>query len=71
MSTAEERNEKVRAVLKAAIAPMTPSQIAEQIKEDWCWSRWGSNTAAISPICKRIGAVAVRRGQWVLTSGAA
>ncbi len=65
--TPAQREEKVRAVLQAAKGPMSPSGIASQINEDWCcWGPRAGMSAPISPVCKRIGAVQVKRGQWVL-----
>lgn len=64
---AAERNEKVRAVLAAATGPLSPSEIASKINEPWCcWGPRAGMSAPISPVCKRIGAVVVKRGQWVL-----
>ncbi len=65
---ARERDEKVRAVLRAAIGPMAPTAIAAQISESWCcWNGKpsGAHSAAISPILKRIGAVGAK-GKWAL-----
>ena len=70
---AEQRNEKVRAVLRNALRPMSPSQIAAAICEEWCC--WDSKpayakSAAISPVLKRIGAVREigGRGLWSLAA---
>lgn len=65
---AEHRNAAVRRVLLATDRALTPSQIGKAVNEDWCV--YGARTwrepitAAISPVCKRIGAVLVARGQW-------
>ncbi|MDQ1921674.1 hypothetical protein [Massilia pseudoviolaceinigra] len=69
---AEERNEKVRAVLLASKAPMTPTAIAAAICEEWCCYNGrpaGACSAPISPVLKRIGAVGVK-GKWSLPGGA-
>ena len=66
--TAEERNNKVRAVLKDALRPMAPTEIARQICEEWCCyggKASGAHSAAISPVLKRIGAVG-GKGKWSL-----
>lgn len=67
--TAAERNEKVRKVLATSLRPMTPSEIAIQIREPWCYDGWPS-TAAISPVCKRIGATS-EKGKWTLKADGA
>lgn len=68
MPNAKERDETVRAVLAAAICPLTPTQIAEQIKEPWCCCGRYGMSAPISTVLKRIGAVAIKRGQWIQAS---
>lgn len=68
--TAEERNEKVRAVLRNALQPMAPTAIAKAICEEWCCYGGvpgGANSAPISQVLKRIGAVGIK-GKWVLPS---
>ncbi|MDB5937493.1 MAG: hypothetical protein JWQ01_4837 [Massilia sp.] len=78
VNQAEDRNAKVRAVLLAATEPLGPSRIGELINEKWsCYrvssaiSRQGAaigregKSAAITPICRRIGAVGVK-GKWSL-----
>jgi len=68
--TAEERNSKVSTVLKEALRPMTPTDIARQICEDWCCfggKASGAHSAAISPVLKRIGAVGIK-GKWSMPS---
>lgn len=62
---AEERNEAVRTVLREALAPMTPSDIACKVRQPWCYDGYPSS-AAISPVLKRIGAVSPKRGKWSL-----
>lgn len=70
--TAAERNEKVRKVLASAVRPLSPSEIASKINEPWCcWARGAGMSAPISPVLKRIGATAVRRGQWVMKADGA
>ena len=72
--SAEERNEKVRAVLRSTLGPMTPTAIAAAIGEEWCcWNGKpsGAHSAPISPVLKRIGAVKVVHGKWSLPGGAA
>lgn len=58
---AQERNQKVLDVLNAATEPLSPSDIGNKINEPWCMDVYmGRNypkTAAISPVCKRVGAV--------------
>lgn len=64
---AQERNEKVRAVLRAALKPIGPTEIARSIGEPWCGSLGYPSSAAITPILKRIGAVrVVAAGKWAL-----
>lgn len=67
--TAAERNEKVRGVLAKATRPMSPSEIATQIREPWCYDGYPS-TSAISPVCKRIGATS-EKGKWTLKADGA
>ena len=66
---AEHRNAAVKRVLLAAEVPLTPSEIGKLIYEDWCvypGVLWRDPiTAAISPVCKRVGAVLVSRGRWM------
>lgn len=70
---AEVRNEAVRAVLLAATGPLGPSHIGELVNEGWsCYSRGRTigrdgKSAAITPICRRIGAVGIK-GKWALAS---
>lgn len=67
---AEQRNEKVRAVLLVADGPLAPSEIGRRIGEPWCcWGRDGMS-APISPVCKRIGAVS-HKGKWTLKADGA
>jgi hypothetical protein len=62
----EERNAKVRAVLLAATEPLGPSEIGARIGEPWsCWDKWSGKSAAITPICRRIGAVGIN-GKYTL-----
>lgn len=66
--TAEQRNEKVRAVLRNSIHPLPPTAIARIICEEWCCyggKAGGAHSAAISAVLKRIGAVGVK-GKWSL-----
>lgn len=68
--TAEQRNEKVRAVLKKTLRPMSPTEIAREICERWCCyggSPCGAHSAPISAVLKRIGAVG-EKGKWSLPS---
>lgn len=57
--TTEQRNEKVRAVLIAALKPLGPTEIARCIGEGWCGGRYPQSNC-ITPVCRRIGAVAVK-----------
>jgi hypothetical protein len=72
---ADERNAKVRAVLLAATEPLGPSRIGELVNEKWSCFNTGPTTgkyglsAAITPICRRIGAVGVK-GKWSLKAPA-
>lgn len=61
---AEVRNEKVRAVLRAATHPLGPTEIARRIGEKWCCDGYPLSSAIV-PICRRIGAVGVN-GQYTL-----
>ncbi len=61
----QERDEKVRAVLRIANEPLSPSEIARRIKEPWCCDGGFGMSAPITPICKRIGAVG-DKGKWSL-----
>ncbi len=69
--TATERNAKVRAVLEAATRPMSPTLIAERIGEPWCcyppYTAGSGMSSAITPVCKRIGAIQPARGLWALS----
>lgn len=69
---AQERNQKVLDVLNSLTTePLGPSDIAAKINEPWCMYR-GTEcpmSSAISPVCKRIGAVVADRekfgfGKW-------
>jgi hypothetical protein len=69
VTTAQEREDQVRAVLKDAIHPMAPQQIARIICKEWCCyggKASGATSAPVSVVLKRIGAVAVKRGLWIL-----
>jgi hypothetical protein len=63
---ADHRNAAVTRVLRAAGKPLTPSEIALAIREPWCVYDDGphTKTAAVSPVCKRIGAINEGRGKW-------
>lgn len=64
----EQRNEKVRAVLRNSLVPMAPTAIAKAISEEWCCyggNPSGACSAPISAVLKRIGAVGVK-GKWSL-----
>jgi hypothetical protein len=68
--TAEERNEKVRAVLLTATSPLGPTEIGRRIGEPWsCYSGYGLS-AAITPVCRRIGAIG-EKGKWSLKADGA
>lgn len=70
--SAEQRNEKVRAVLRNALHPIAPTAIAAAISEEWCCyggKPSGASSAASSPVLKRIGAVSVK-GKWTLVGAA-
>lgn len=62
---ASHRNGAVKRVLLAAGKAITSSEIAREIREPWCmYAGDYENTAAISPVCRRIGAISVSRGKW-------
>lgn len=68
--TAQQRDEKVRSVLREAIRPMSPTAIAQAISEEWCCyggKPSGACSAPISTVLKRIGAVG-GKGKWSLPS---
>jgi len=61
--SAEERKNKVRAVLLAATEPLGPSEIARRIGEPWCGMNGPfsyPSSAAIVPVLRRIDAVGLR-----------
>jgi hypothetical protein len=67
--TAAEKNNKVLVVLAGAKFPMGPTEIAREIREAWCCydvERWyaTAQSAPITPILKRIGAVRHQGGKW-------
>ena len=68
--TAEERNAKVRKVLLAAPGPMGPSEIGRRIGESWFACGNFGISAAITPVCRRIGAVG-DKGKWSLKADGA
>ena len=62
---ASHRNAAVKRVLRAAGKALTPSEIAREIREPLClYDGYYTNTAAVSPVCKRIGAINEGRGKW-------
>ena len=66
--TTADRNAQVLAVLNTATEPLSPSQIAQAVNQPWCMGDGGHypNTASISTVCKRIGAVkALKFGHWL------
>ena len=64
--TAADRNAQVLAVLNTATEPLSPSQIAQAVNQPWCMEGHFPSTAAISTVCKRIGAVkALKFGHWL------
>lgn len=65
MTTSQERNEQVLAVLAKAEGPLTPTCIAWQIRQPWCMSCGYAASNKISPVLKRIGAVSPARGKWL------
>lgn len=68
--SAAYRDERVRVVLRDALRPITPSEIASRINEPWCcWAPRAGMSAPISPCLKRIGATKVKRGLWILAAG--
>jgi len=68
--TAAERNEKVRAVLLAANAPLGPNEVAQQIGEDWCrWNGHGMGSEVL-PALRAIGAKS-HKGKWSMKAPAA
>ena len=54
----DNRDNKVRAILLAAAEPLGPTEIARRINEDWCGGGRYPSSSAITPVCRRIGAVA-------------
>jgi len=73
MNTAQEKNEQVLAVLRAATKPMGPTEIAIRIKQPWCCV-WGfgpspavfGSSAVITPVLRRIGAVRHNGGKYTM-----
>ena len=64
--TTADRNAQVLAVLNTATEPLSPSQIAQAVNQPWCMEGCYANTALISTVCKRIGAVkALKFGHWL------
>lgn len=57
-ASAEHRNEKVRAVLLAASEPLGPTEIARRVNEPWCGAGGYPSSAAVTPVLRRIGAIA-------------
>lgn len=58
-ATADERDEQVLSVLRAATEPLGPTEIGRRIGQDWStYGRlhWG-DSAAVTPVLRRIGAV--------------
>lgn len=68
--SAEEKNEKVRAVLAAANEPLGPTEIGRRIGESWCCSGGYGASAPITPICRRIGAIRSGNGKYALPKSA-
>jgi hypothetical protein len=65
MTTAQERNEQVLAVLAKADKPLTPTDIAFRIRQPWCRHQGWPQSNTISPVLKRIGAFSPSRGKWL------
>lgn len=65
MTTAQEKNEQVLAVLANAEGPLTPLSIAWRVSKPWCMSCGYPASNKISPVLKRIGAVSPARGKWL------
>ena len=65
----EKRDGQVLAVLKKSSKPLSPSEIGSVIRESWCmWDDGYGKSAPVSAVLKRIGAVSIRRGEWVKPS---
>lgn len=60
--SAAEKNAKVLAVLIGSKTPIGPTEIACRINEPWCCYSGFGQSASISPILKRIGAVRHKGG---------
>jgi hypothetical protein len=58
---AKERDRKVLKVLQDAAEPLGPTEIARRVGEEWCAPKGGYPlSAAITPICRRLGLPSVR-----------
>ena len=69
MTTTQERNAAVLAVLNAATEPLGPTEIARRVDQPWCWycdSRGpvSPSSAAITPVLRRIEAVRHEGGRY-------
>lgn len=65
MTTAQEKNEQVLAVLANVDRPITPTEIAGRIGKEWCLSCGYPQSNKINPVLKRIGAIRVGAGKWM------
>lgn len=65
MTTAQEKNEQVLAVLAKAEGPLTPTEIAFRIRQPWCEYQGWPQSNSINPVLKRIGAISPVRGKWL------
>lgn len=65
MTTAQERNKQVLAVLANAEGPLSPLSIAWRVSKPWFMSCGYPAPNKISPVLKRIGAFRQARGKWL------
>lgn len=54
----DERDNKVLTILKTASEPLGPTEIARRINESWCVPNGYPLSSVITPVCRRIRAVA-------------
>lgn len=67
----EGRDEKVLAVLLAAVEPIGPTEIARRINEPWCGEPGYYLSSAIMPILRRIRAERHKGGKYSIKKGEA
>ena len=70
MTSAEQRNADVAAVLAAADHGLSSGEIALAIKKPWCMRSGWPCSPTVSPVLKRIGAIKLRHGVWVAATQA-